>query len=116
MPRSKRKAPKAKSLTTNINSNKQTKKANLQIAINFDTTGSMYPCLLQVKQKVKAIVSKIQANYSGNVLFKISANGDYCDQYATYLFKAMSSFSNADDCKVFVENTGNTMGGDAPEA
>lgn len=61
-------------------------------------------------------MSKIQENYSGNVSFKISANGDYCDQYIRYLFESMNTFSNAAACKVFVEKTKNTMGGDAPEA
>ena len=94
-----------------------TARSKLQIAINFDTTGSMYSCLHAVKGKITTLLPRIQEKFDGTVEFRISANGDYQDEHATYLFTCMPGFtSSVSVCNSFVQSTGRTCGYDAKEA
>lgn len=67
---------KTSSENTSSSSTARASKGLLQLAINWDTTGSMYPCLSQVKGKVKDMVKKVTERYNGPVEFRLSANGD----------------------------------------
>ena len=33
--------------------------SNIEVVFSFDTTGSMYPCLTQVRRKIKDTVSRL---------------------------------------------------------
>ena len=96
---------------------KRKKSSLFQLALNFDTTGSMAPCLRSVKSHVRKLIADIKSKYSGDVEFCISANGDYQDARSTYLFKTMGSFTgDANAASAFVSSTGSTCGYDAKEA
>ena len=50
----------------------------IDIVFSFDTTGSMYPCLTQVRRKVKETV-KFLFEEVPNIRIGIITHGDYCD-------------------------------------
>ena len=87
---------------------------SIEVVFSFDTTGSMYPCLTQVRRKVKETVTRLMNEIPG-MRIGIIAHGDYCDKSSSYVTK---HFKLSDDtaaiCK-FVQDVGPTGGGDAPE-
>lgn len=87
---------------------------NIDIVFSFDTTGSMYPCMSQLKRNVESTVKEIFKNIK-NVNIGIIAHGDYCDAGDTYVTKHLPLTSNVNDVVRFVQTVGATGGGDAPE-
>ena len=85
----------------------------IEIAISFDTTGSMYGCLAEVKGKIQDIVQKLQADIPG-IRIAIIAHGDYCDK-ANYIVKWIDFGADVKEICDFVENVGQTSGGDGDE-
>lgn len=83
--------------------------------VSFDTTGSMYPALTQVRRSLRDTVNRLFDDLP-NVNFAVIAHGDYCDERSTYLTKALDFTNNRDQIIRFVEGVGHTGGGDAPEA
>lgn len=86
----------------------------IEVVVSFDTTGSMYPCLTQVRREVKETVNRLFKEIP-NIRIGVIAHGDYCDAGSTYVTK---QFDLSDDSKAickFVENVGQTGGGDAEE-
>lgn len=115
-----------------------------EIALSFDTTGSMYSFLEQVKASIKGVVSEVYGRLarkskdkaaaaavaagggvggaagSGGeprktVRFAIIAHGDYCDADSSYVIKTKDFCINSDELKAFVDECGRTSGGDADE-
>lgn len=88
--------------------------SNIEVVFSFDTTGSMYPCLTQVRKKIKTTVSRLMDELP---LIKIGiiAHGDYCDANTTYITKIMDLSGDVDKICDFVQNVEPTYGGDAPE-
>lgn len=86
----------------------------IEVVFSFDTTGSMYPCLTQVRKKVKATVSRLMKEIPG-MRIGVIAHGDYCDAGSTYVTKALDLTDDADRICRFVERVEATGGGDAPE-
>ena len=86
----------------------------LDLAISFDTTGSMYPCLTQVRRKVNETIKRLFKDIP-DLRIAIIAHGDYCDEGSTYVTKTLDFSSNQQKICNFVENVGATGGGDAPE-
>lgn len=84
-----------------------------EIVFSFDTTGSMFPCLTQVRRNVEATIKRLFDN-SLNVRIGIVAHGDYCDGRRMLSVHELSTNQNA-LCK-FVREVESTSGGDAPEA
>jgi hypothetical protein len=84
------------------------------MVFSFDTTGSMYPCLTQVRRKVKDTVERLMKEIPG-MRIGIIAHGDYCDKGSTYVTKQLDLTHNALGISQFVENVGATGGGDLPE-
>ena len=86
----------------------------VEVVISFDTTGSMYPCLTQVRREV---TSFIKALFKEIPEFKmgIIAHGDYCDEGSTYVIKEHDITSDQNALINFVNSCGNTNGGDAAE-
>ena len=86
----------------------------IEVVFSFDTTGSMYPCLTQVRRKVGETVKRLMKEIPG-IRIGIIAHGDYCDAGSTYVTKALDLTDDGDAIVRFVEKVGPTGGGDAPE-
>jgi hypothetical protein len=86
----------------------------IEVVFSFDTTGSMYPCLTQVRKKIKATVTRLMKEIPG-MRIGIIAHGDYCDAGSTYVTKALDLTDDVEKICRFVERVEPTGGGDAPE-
>ncbi len=86
----------------------------IEVVFSFDTTGSMYPCLTQVRRKIKETVSRLM-NEIPLIKIGIIAHGDYCDKDSTYVTKKFELSDNVEAICDFVQNVDATGGGDAPE-
>ncbi|MBA3924362.1 MAG: VWA domain-containing protein [Nostocaceae cyanobacterium] len=87
---------------------------NIEVVFSFDTTGSMYPCLTQVRRKIKSTVTRLMDEIA-MIRIGIVAHGDYCDEKSTYVTKKFDLSSDVDAICDFVQNVEPTGGGDAPE-
>jgi len=87
---------------------------NIEIVFSFDTTGSMYPCLTQVRRKIKNTVTRL-IDEIPLIRIGIIAHGDYCDEGSTYVTKTFNLSGDVDAICDFVQNVEPTGGGDAPE-
>lgn len=85
----------------------------MEVAISFDTTGSMYGSLEEVRAKVQDLVQRLQADIPG-IRVAIIAHGDYCDE-STYIVKWIDFGASLPELCDFVKNVGSTGGGDGPE-
>lgn len=88
--------------------------SNIDIVFSFDTTGSMYPCLTQVRRNIKTTVTRLINEVPG-MRIGIIAHGDYCDAGSTYVTKKFDLSGDVDAICNFVQNVEPTGGGDAPE-
>ena len=88
--------------------------SNIEVVFSFDTTGSMYPCLTQVRRKIKDTVSRLLDEVPG-IRIGIIAHGDYCDAGKTYVTKILDLSGDVDIICDFVAKVEATGGGDAPE-
>ncbi len=88
--------------------------SSIEVVFSFDTTGSMYPCLTQVRRRIKETVTRLM-NELPLIKIGIIAHGDYCDAGSTYVTKHFNLSSDIDAICNFVENVEPTGGGDAPE-
>jgi len=86
----------------------------LDLLVSYDTTGSMYTCISEVKRRVEWLVEKV-ANEVPDVRFAVIAHGDYCDLDDSYVIKTMPFTRDADKVREFVRSVGPTHGGDNPE-
>lgn len=88
----------------------------IEVIISFDTTGSMYPCLTQVRRNVSVLVSNLFKQVSGIRIGAIS-HGDYCDARNphSYVLKILDLSNDKQSICDFVLNVGPTDGGDSPE-
>ena len=87
----------------------------LEIVFNFDTTGSMYPCLDQVRRNLEHTVGSLFKEIP-NLKIGLGANGDYCDRNTTYVTKQLDLTNDLYSLTQFTRTVGRTGGGDAPEA
>ena len=88
-------------------------KANsIDVAVSFDTTGSMYPCLTQVRRNVAGLVRRLFKDIPGLRMAMIS-HGDYCD--GSDVINILDFTDDEDKIVRFVETAPSTGGGDAPE-
>jgi hypothetical protein len=83
-----------------------------EIAFCFDTTGSMSPCIANVRNHIEKTCEELFKDIQGLKIGMIS-HGDYCDGDNCYNVMPLTD----DEKKVykFIRNTPNTGGGDAPE-
>ncbi len=86
----------------------------IDVVISFDTTGSMYPVLTQVRRKIKQAVTRLMRELPG-IRIGIIAHGDYCDAGRTYVTRHLDLTHETATITNFVEHTQATGGGDAPE-
>jgi hypothetical protein len=85
---------------------------NTDVVISFDTTGSMYPCLSEVRRNTALITERLFREIP-NIRIAIIAHGDYCDGDRKYI--QLDFTDNQNDIKKFIENAPSTSGGDYPE-
>jgi hypothetical protein len=84
--------------------------------ISFDTTGSMYPCLTEVRERVAELVQRLFSQ-NPDARISIAAHGDYCDARSTYVM-VNTPFKDVSEKQVlidFAKNVKKTNGGDGPE-
>ena len=82
------------------------------IVISFDTTGSMYSCITQVRREVKNTIERLFSTIP-NLRMGIVAHGDYCD--STLCFSGIDLTEDKDFLIRYVQAVPNTDGGDADE-
>lgn len=82
------------------------------VLISFDTTGSMSPCINEVRRRVTEALDKLFSNID-DLRIAIISHGDYCDGYDA--IHQIDFTSNKDNLKSFVRNAPNTSGGDGDE-
>lgn len=88
--------------------------SNIEVVFSFDTTGSMYPCLTQVRRNLRTTVTRLLNEIPG-IRIGIIAHGDYCDANSTYVTKYLDLSGDTDAICNFVQTVQATGGGDAPE-
>ncbi|KAI6239030.1 VWA domain-containing protein [Aphelenchoides fujianensis] len=88
-----------------------------EVVFSFDTTGSMYACLTQVRRKIKECVERLFRDIgTSHLRIGITAHGDYGDdRFYGYVTKHLPLTTNVNTILDFVENVGATGGGDAAE-
>jgi hypothetical protein len=86
----------------------------IDLAISFDTTGSMYPCLSETRRRVDETVTRLFKEVP-NLRVAIIAHGDYCDAATKYVTKHLQFTNDPNAVSYFVKNVEATHGGDAPE-
>jgi len=87
---------------------------NVEVVITFDTTGSMYPCLAQVRREVAETVKRLHRDIP-DIRIGVIAHGDYCDAGSTYVTKILDLTDDVNEVVSFVQKVGQTGGGDSPE-
>lgn len=86
----------------------------IEVMIWFDTTGSMYPCLTQVRRRAVEMVRQLGREIPG-IRIGVGAHGDYCDHNRPYTTKMMDFTDDLDAVVRFIEKVESTGGGDADE-
>lgn len=84
----------------------------IDVVISFDTTGSMQPCIAQVRREVDKLVQRLFRDIP-QIRIGIIGHGDYCDGA-----QAITKLPITDDQKAicnFIRTVPNTGGGDMPE-
>lgn len=84
------------------------------VVVSFDTTGSMYPCLMQVRRRINEMIDRLFREIP-NLRVGIIAHGDYCDSKTTYVTKTLELTSDRNRLYSFVSTVSATGGGDASE-
>lgn len=87
---------------------------NIDVCITFDTTGSMYPCLTQVRRTVKETVRRLFHDIP-DLRIAVIAHGDYYDERWAYITKIFDFSRDVNNVVDFVGSVGRTDGGDRPE-
>jgi hypothetical protein len=82
------------------------------VCLSFDTTGSMQPCIQQVRQKLRDLVESMTADLPG-IKIGLIAHGDYCD--GDNCIRSLDLTDNLERIMKFINEAPNTGGGDAPE-
>ena len=84
----------------------------VDIVITFDTTGSMFPCIAEVRRKIVSLTDDLFSKFD-NLRIGVISHGDYCD--APYVSDMLSLTSEKYNIVQFIKNARNTSGGDDPE-
>ena len=86
----------------------------IDLVVSFDTTGSMYPVLRQVRQEVEKFVKQMFSEFT-DLRLGIIAHGDYCDAGNPYTIMNMELTRDEERLCKFVKDVKQTYGGDADE-
>ena len=90
------------------------KQNQIELLLSFDSTGSMYPCLAQVRAQIKQTCQRLFRDIP-NLRIGLIAHGDYCDAGSTYVTSILDLTSDPETVSAFVQGVRPTHGGDAPE-
>ena len=82
---------------------------DFDIALSFDTTGSMFGCIDTVKSRMRDIMRKLMADIPG-IRMAVIAHGDY-DTDHTYVIKFENFTDNVERLCRFVSSAEGTGGG-----
>lgn len=82
------------------------------LVISFDTTGSMYPCIAEVKRNTASLTERLFREIP-SLRVAIIAHGDYCDKDKRITI--LDFTENSAQIKKFIEDAPATNGGDYPE-
>jgi hypothetical protein len=85
-----------------------------QVAISFDTTGSMSAALDEVRKRITEMIQRLKRDIP-DVTVSVIAHGDYCDKDATYVIKHQDFTNDEYKLSRYVKDVESTHGGDAPE-
>jgi len=88
-----------------------------EVVFCFDTTGSMAPCIADVRAKVKSSVEKMFKEISG-LKVGILTHGDYCDDQlyrGPGVYTKLDLTNSCDKVVSHINTAPNTGGGDSPE-
>jgi NAD(P)-dependent dehydrogenase (short-subunit alcohol dehydrogenase family) len=85
----------------------------LQVAISFDTTGSMSAVLDEVRKTITKMIKRLKREAPG-VTVSVIAHGDYCDT-DIYVTKHVDFTDDEYKLSRFVRDVEPTGGGDPPE-
>ena len=86
----------------------------IDLVVSFDTTGSMFPCLAEVKRKAVALVRRLFQEVP-NLRVGVIVHGDYCDAGISYVTKTLDLTTSQSAVVSFIQTVGSTGGGDAAE-
>lgn len=86
----------------------------LDLVISFDTTGSMYSVLSQVRHEVSEFVNTMFDKVE-DLRVGIICHGDYCDKDHPYTIRVRDLTTDKDKLTKFIRETESTFGGDADE-
>ena len=89
-------------------------KKKMDVVVSFDTTGSMYPCLTQVRREVEKFIGGMFREFE-ELRIGIIAHGDYCDKDDPYTIIYRELSRDAVGLSKFVREVEQTYGGDADE-
>jgi hypothetical protein len=84
----------------------------IDLAFSFDTTGSMYPCLTQVRKDVASTVKYLFQEIP-NIRIAVITHGDYCD--GKNVINMLDFTSNEKVICDFIQKAPATNGGDGDE-
>lgn len=87
---------------------------SIDVCVSFDTTGSMYPCLTQVRRYIGEMVGQLFKDIP-DLRIAIISHGDYCDEGNPYTVQMLDFSKDEEKIKNFVTQVAPTYGGDAPE-
>jgi len=82
------------------------------VVFSFDTTGSMNPCIAQVRQQLRDLTEMMLQDIKG-IKIGLVAHGDYCDN--ENCINILDLTDDVEKIMKFINETPNTSGGDAPE-
>lgn len=88
------------------------KSDTIDVVFSFDTTGSMYQCIGQVRRRVKEVVRNL-FDYIPNLRVGIISHGDYYD--GKDVMSILDLTDNEREICNFITNAPNTDGGDGDE-
>lgn len=86
----------------------------IDLLVSFDTTGSMYPVLAQVREEVEKFVKQMFNEFT-DLRLGIIAHGDYCDAGDPYTIISKDFTRDSVGLCRFIRETKKTCGGDADE-
>lgn len=88
--------------------------SSVDVAISFDTTGSMYSCITQVRQNVKEMIKYLFDKIPG-IRIALIAHGDYQDEKTSYVYKQCDFTTDETELVNFIQGATNTNGYDFAE-
>lgn len=105
----------AETITGHVLPNKEEEEVRdikTDLVISFDTTGSMYPCLSEVRRHTTTMCERLFREIP-NLRIAIIAHGDYCD--GDKVITQLDFTTDQEQITSFIKNAPSTYGGDYPE-